>query len=326
MPIQPGSTVYTQGFGSRPEDIEVPHLDVRPPNATDTQYPIGKRWLDTVLGNEYVLGNLSSAGGVLQANWAFLGGTSGDLNTLTTNDNTVVMPSAGNINLSGAGSITTVGAGATATVELTGLTNHAVLVGAGTTTITKLGVGTTGQVLVGSTGADPAFQDLGVNSNLTGLVVGNTNSAFTTTTFTTATAFTPAFSLGTPGDSAWTYSTQFGRYTRVGAIVYFVAEVVWTNFTNTTGSGNWQLNIPVTSGAFTRSGHVHISGSGIDAAAETANLPVNFVCEVGSGVSNIVLSVEEGGVGNAANALFDLTVSQVKTSGTMTVSGWYFAA
>lgn len=157
MSFQPGANVYTQGFGSRPENVEVPHIDVRAPATTDILYPIGKRWINTATGNEYCLGNFSISNGVMSANWAFLGGTSGDLNTLTTDDTTVVTPSSGNINLAGTGSITTTGSGATATVQLTNLTNHAVLVGAGTATVTKLAVGSTGQALMGSTGADPAW-------------------------------------------------------------------------------------------------------------------------------------------------------------------------
>lgn len=207
-----------------------------------------------------------------------------------------------------------------------GLTAHGVVLAEGASAFSVTGVGTTGQVLIGSTGADPAFGALGVNSGLTGLIVGNTNSAFTTTTFVTAAAFTPAFSLSTPGDSAWTYSSQLGRYMQVGQVVYFTAQLVWTNFTNATGSGTWRVNLPVTSGAFTITGQVAISGSGIDASAETANLPANFLGVVGSGASVVILSVEEGGVGNAANALFNLTVTQVKAAGTMNISGFYFAA
>lgn len=69
----------------------------------------------------------------------------------------VVPDGAGLVNMAGSGSITTVGSLNTLTTQLTGLTNHAVLVGAGTSTITKLAVGTNGQVLIGATGADPAF-------------------------------------------------------------------------------------------------------------------------------------------------------------------------
>jgi hypothetical protein len=68
-------------------------------------------------------------------------------------------PSANAITLAGSGSIATSGSGATITTALTGLTNHAVLVGAGTATITKVGpTSTSGQVLQSQgSSADPAF-------------------------------------------------------------------------------------------------------------------------------------------------------------------------
>ncbi len=69
-------------------------------------------------------------------------------------------PAANILNELGSGSITTTGAGNTITTALTGLTNHAILVGAGTSTIGKLAIGTNGQVLIGATGANPAFANL----------------------------------------------------------------------------------------------------------------------------------------------------------------------
>jgi hypothetical protein len=76
MTFQPGANLYTQGFGSRPENVEVPHYDVRPPNSTDVNYPLGKRWLDTVGQDIWELVALSSAGGVLSATWVSWGGFS----------------------------------------------------------------------------------------------------------------------------------------------------------------------------------------------------------------------------------------------------------
>lgn len=71
-----------------------------------------------------------------------------------------VVPAAnGSVTMSGSGSITTVGGLNSLTTELTGLTNHAVLVGAGTATITKVGPSaTTGAPLISAgAAADPAF-------------------------------------------------------------------------------------------------------------------------------------------------------------------------
>ena len=88
------------------------------------------------------------------------GGISIDSIATQSGTSPVTPTGAGLVNISGAGSTTTVGSANTVTVQLTGLTNHAVLVGAGTSTITKLGVGTNGQVLIGATAADPAFATL----------------------------------------------------------------------------------------------------------------------------------------------------------------------
>lgn len=69
------------------------------------------------------------------------------------------VPIANILNVLGAGSLTTVASGNTVETQLTGLTNHAVLVGSGTSTITKVGpTATAGQVLQSAgAAADPAF-------------------------------------------------------------------------------------------------------------------------------------------------------------------------
>lgn len=87
------------------------------------------------------------------------GGSSAIVETLTGNSGGAVPPTGGNINTIGAGSITAVGSPGTSTVtfQLQGLTNHTVLLGAGTTTINPLTNGTTGQVLTAVTGGDPVW-------------------------------------------------------------------------------------------------------------------------------------------------------------------------
>lgn len=79
--------------------------------------------------------------------------------TTYTCDSGSATPAANILTVVGGGSTTTTGAGSTVTVELTGLTNHAVLIGAGTNTITKVGpVASTGAVLVSNgAGSDPGF-------------------------------------------------------------------------------------------------------------------------------------------------------------------------
>jgi len=81
------------------------------------------------------------------------------------------------------------------------LTNHGVLVGAGTTAITQLAVGTTGQVLTGVTGADPVFAAPAASSiTITGDSGGGlTGNSFTFTGGTTGLTFAGAGTTETLG-------------------------------------------------------------------------------------------------------------------------------
>ena len=67
MTFPAGVMIYTQGFGSKPQNVEIPTIQTRVPNTTDVDYPIGKRWIvrDTA---EYTLVGLTSLGGILIAN------------------------------------------------------------------------------------------------------------------------------------------------------------------------------------------------------------------------------------------------------------------
>ena len=105
----------------------------------------------------------STAGFVLTSNGAAADPTfqaisaTGAISSITGNSGGAEVPLAGNFNILGTGSITVAGSANTETVQLTGLTNHALQIGAGTATLTQLGAGTTGQVLQTNTGADPTW-------------------------------------------------------------------------------------------------------------------------------------------------------------------------
>src|SRR5260221_385743 len=103
--------------------------------------------------------NFDSASFSVDANGFVTASTTGVLKTLTGNSGGAISPTANNINTLGTGSITIAGSGSTLTTQLTGLTNPAVLFGAGTATITNVGpTSTTGQVLQSAgASADPAF-------------------------------------------------------------------------------------------------------------------------------------------------------------------------
>ena len=103
--------------------------------------------------------HFDSASFAVDANGFVTASTTGLLKTLTGNSGGAISPSSNNINTVGTGSITIAGAGSTLTTQLTGLTNHAVLIGAGTATITNVGpVASTGCLLASNgVGSDPGF-------------------------------------------------------------------------------------------------------------------------------------------------------------------------
>ncbi len=152
--------------------------------------------------------------------------------TVTGNSGGAVSPNgSSNINTVGSGSITVVGNPGTntTTTQLTGLTNHAVLVGAGTSTITKVGPGTTNSVLVGSTGADPAFST--TSTSYFNAVSFNAGT-YTLKTYEENVVLTPTIFGGTTPGTA-TYTAQYGVYSRIGNMVFVQINLEWSGHTGT---------------------------------------------------------------------------------------------
>ena len=109
---------------------------------------------------------------------------------LTGNTGGVLNPDgSNNFTTIGAGSITIAGVGSTLTTQLTGLTNHAIQIGAGTATLTQLATtATAGQVLQSAgAAADPAYSTATYPSVATGtgtiLRADGTNWVATTSTY-----------------------------------------------------------------------------------------------------------------------------------------------
>lgn len=119
-PSQPGSLLSTAAFGYRAEDVEVPHIDLRPPSTSDVNYPVGKRWIYQGSG-EYTLLGKSSLGGTVTSNWLLLGAISGGIASFAPDDGTtpVVPNGAGLVTIAGAGNeITTTGGLNTLTIHI----------------------------------------------------------------------------------------------------------------------------------------------------------------------------------------------------------------
>lgn len=162
--------------------VAVPYINRQtdPPSsgaAPNSSFDVPTIWINTVSGKAWIL-TQNPIGAAL---WVLIGFTStGPLLEVTGNDSVVVLPdSNGNINLLGSGSIVTAGSSHTETISLTGLTNHNVLVGSGTATITKVSPSSTAGIPLVSNGAsaDPSFT--------TAVVAGGGTGA------TSAVAYTP---------------------------------------------------------------------------------------------------------------------------------------
>lgn len=174
----------------------------------------------------------------------------------------VVPNGAGLVNIIGDGSTTTVGSLNTLTIQLTGLTANNVLIGAGTTTITKVAPSATTGVALVSQGAavDPAFDTVVVagggtgDTSLTdhGVLLGSGTSPVTVTAVGTdgqvligATAADPAFATITSTDGSINFTTGANSLDiEVAGGVATVWENITANQTLEVGHGYF-----VTSGA-----------------------------------------------------------------------------
>ncbi len=156
----------------------------------------GQLWIGSAAlnagGTHINVGTLTSPGGTVLISYsspnitlAINPATVGQ--TITGNSGGALSPTAGNWNTLGTGSITIAGSGSTLTTQLTGLTNHNVLIGAGTATITKVAPSATTGVALVSQGAaaDPVFGSVSLTAGVTGVLPianGGTNaSSFSTT-------------------------------------------------------------------------------------------------------------------------------------------------
>jgi hypothetical protein len=115
-------------------------------------------------------------------------------------------------------------------------TAHGVLIGEGTTSaIAATAAGTNGQVLLGSTGADPAFATLTSSANSLVYTPGAHSLNIDVINYASG-SWTPTLDGATPGATA--YSTQNGQYFTMGKLV-IVSCILQT--TSSTGTGDAQI-------------------------------------------------------------------------------------
>lgn len=165
------------------------------------------------------------------------GGQGIDSVTNDSGTNPVVPDSSGNINLLGSGSLTTVASANTTTFQLTGLTNHTVLVGAGTSTITKVGPGSAGQVLQsGGASADPAYSTATYPSTATsaGTILRATGTNWDASTATYPNTGGTAGTILRSDGTNWVNSTA--TYPNTGGTSGTLLTSNGTNWVNTTAT------------------------------------------------------------------------------------------
>lgn len=137
-------------------------------------------------------------------------------------------------------------------------TQHSVLIGGASNTISSLGVATTGTVLAGVTGADPAFT---ATPSVTSITLGGGSALGT---YVGATSFTPTLT-GAATAGTTTYNAQVGFYIRIGDLVVCMINL---NVASATGTGNLTIgNLP-----FTINGNGNFASPG--AAVTNYTLPV----------------------------------------------------
>ena len=187
MTFQPGAMLYTQSFGSRPENIEVPHYDTRVPSVMDWNYPIGKIWI-WPNNSAFMLLSIVGQLGVNTATWVQLISASGNVLSVTGTPNQITSTNlAGIVNLSIPVSFIAPGSIASTTSILAGTTltaNASIL--AGTTLTATLGniTATNGNLVLSTAGnklvinaATPASSSVGTSVAMVTGVVTITSSA-----------------------------------------------------------------------------------------------------------------------------------------------------
>lgn len=175
MPYLAANTPYYGGVQSQ-SPVTVIKGAGTPPAIVNTDYIVARtHYLNTLTGQYFVLAG-KAAGGV--ATWAFLGGSTGDLNTLTGDTGGVINPSSGNIGTKGtANQVTVTGSGSTLTWSLP-------------VAITTPGSLTTTTTLIGGTGITATTGNITASAGNIAATLGSVSAGTTVTAGTGVTATT----------------------------------------------------------------------------------------------------------------------------------------
>jgi len=189
-PIQPGAMLYSQGFGAKPENVEVPVLQSRAPTSADILFPIGKKWVDQVGNATYELTSFSTFNGTVTANWQASSGVTSGIATINSNapvsNNYIIAGTASQLTATQTAGTTTLSIPAAfiapgsiaSTTSITAGTSLTATLGAITATNGNFVKGTAGNKdIYSSVGSSAAA---GANSAGTAVLVGGTVTIATT--------------------------------------------------------------------------------------------------------------------------------------------------
>lgn len=130
-------------------------------------------------------------------------------------------------------------------------------------------------------------------------------------------SWTPVFTFGTPGNLSVSYSVQFGSYTRIGSVVYYMFVVGCTP-TFTTSSGEAQITgLPLTCIGVSFPGSVLGTSTNMTYPAGTTVAYTN----VQASSTLIVLSAAGSTVSSTAFSTANFVTGQ---SLSLTAAGYYF--
>jgi hypothetical protein len=298
--------------------------------ATNGQIPIGSAGADPVLNTITAGTGITVTNGAGTITVAVASGAA-VVQTLTGNSGGAISPTAGNINTLGTGSITIAGSGSTLTTQLTGLTNHNVLVGAGTATITNVAPSATSGVPLISQGAasDPAFGTAVVAGGGTGSTSFNTTgvviSGATSTTALSALTLTDGqlvigSSIGAPAAATLTAGSGISitnGHNTISIAVTSGATVVETLTGNSGGA------ISPTSGNINTlgTGSITIVGSGSTLTTQLTGLTAhNILLGEGTATVGLVAPTANTGAVLQNNSGADPTYSTATYPSTTTIN------
>lgn len=239
------ANLYTQGFGSRAENVEIPTFQTRAPASTDINWPLGKRWVNTSANSEYSLTSVSASNGALSANWTVSAGGSLLLSTLTGDSGGAISPSSGNITVAGtANQITTTGSGSTITWSLP----SAITAPGSLTTTTGLTAGSGFTVSAGAVAITTGTSAINISADAaaTTINLGTGAGAKTITIGSTNTTSATNLTAGSGGVNCATDFALTSVATKIsmngGAVTDFIGEATLVAGTVTVNNTNIAAN------------------------------------------------------------------------------------